>query len=57
MLRCCRADIKDAYGLPLEESEAYFFTTEPAQDLSYPQLSSGSQVENQLLRLDAPLLA
>eukprot|EP00878_Enallax_costatus_P008876 GHUV01009278.1.p1 GENE.GHUV01009278.1~~GHUV01009278.1.p1 ORF type:complete len:812 (+),score=180.05 GHUV01009278.1:182-2617(+) len=37
-------DIKDAYGLPLEESEAFFFTTEPAQDLSYPELSSGAQV-------------
>jgi hypothetical protein len=36
--------IRDAYGLPLEESTAYFFTNEPASDLSMPELSSSSSV-------------
>ncbi|KAF6250306.1 hypothetical protein COO60DRAFT_896848 [Scenedesmus sp. NREL 46B-D3] len=36
--------IRDAYGLPLEESTAYFFTNEPAADLSYPKLASSASV-------------
>ncbi|KAF8068259.1 hypothetical protein HT031_001946 [Scenedesmus sp. PABB004] len=35
--------LKDGYGLPLEGSEAFFFTTQPAQDLAFPRLASGSQ--------------
>uniref|UniRef100_A0A383WAS0 EGF-like domain-containing protein n=1 Tax=Tetradesmus obliquus TaxID=3088 RepID=A0A383WAS0_TETOB len=38
------AAIRDAYGLPLEDSTAYFFTNEPAADLSFPELSSSSSV-------------
>lgn len=41
--------IKDAYGLPLEDSYAWFFTTEPAADLSYPELASGAPVSAGLL--------
>jgi len=33
--------IKDAFGLPLEPSEAFFFTTDPNPGLSGPQLSNG----------------
>jgi hypothetical protein len=36
--------IRDAYGLPLEDSTAYFFTNEPAADLSLPELASSSSV-------------
>jgi hypothetical protein len=42
--------IRDAYGLPLEESTAYFFTNEPASDLSMPELSSSSSVSRSNLK-------
>lgn len=38
------ANIKDGYGLPLEMSEAFFFTTDPEQGLGMPVLASGAQV-------------
>jgi hypothetical protein len=43
--------IRDAYGLPLEDSTAYFFTNEPAADLSFPELASSSSVSHRLLLL------
>ncbi|GBF96122.1 hypothetical protein Rsub_08870 [Raphidocelis subcapitata] len=36
--------IKDAYGLPLEPSQAYFFTTSPAPGLSGPALATGTNL-------------
>lgn len=36
--------IKDGFGLPLEASEAYFFTTEPNPSMSGPQLASGGNL-------------
>lgn len=37
-------NIKDGFGLPLEASEAYFFTTEPNPDMSGPELAAGGNL-------------
>eukprot|EP00775_Hariotina_reticulata_P009988 gene9988-10143_t len=36
--------VKDGFGLPLEDSKAYFFTQDPSADISMPALASSSAV-------------
>lgn len=38
--------VKDGFGLPLEDSKAYFFTQDPSADISMPALASSSAVSH-----------
>ncbi|KAI8474281.1 MAG: hypothetical protein J3K34DRAFT_375003 [Monoraphidium minutum] len=37
-------NIKDGFGLPLQASEAFFYTTDPNPDFSWPELAGGGSL-------------